>query len=290
MTAEAQLSPSRPHLDPLHPGLPTLHVRDLDTVARYYEDTIGLHRIDAEKDSVRLGAGDRTLLHLIKRPGVDLEPSGFAGLFHTAFLLPSRADLGRWLRRAINAQVMFDGASDHKVSEALYLTDPEGNGIEIYADRPRDSWSWSNDQVQMATDPLDVQGLVAAGGPIAPETARMPDDAIVGHIHLRVGGIPEAEKFYRDVLGLDVTARRTGATFYATGGYHHHLATNTWQSRNSPKRSGTITGLASFELNAIDGKTFDAAAERALAAGGRRSGETIEVTDPWLNRIVLRKA
>jgi catechol 2,3-dioxygenase len=290
MTAQAQVSSSRPNLDPLHPGLTTLHVRDLESVARYYEDTIGLHRIDAEKDSVRLGAGKAALLHLIKRPGIDLEPRGFAGLFHTAFLLPSRADLGRWLHRAINAQVTFDGASDHTVSEALYLTDPEGNGIEIYADRPRDSWSWSNAQVQMATDPLDVQALVAAGGPKAPDSARMPDGTIIGHIHLRVGGIPEAEQFYRDVLGLDVTARRSGATFYATGGYHHHIATNIWGSRNAPKRSGTITGLAAFELAAIDAKTFDAAAARALAAGGRRAGETIEVTDPWLNQIVLRKA
>lgn len=290
MTADAQVSASGPHLDPLHPGLPTLTVRDLANVARYYEDTIGLHRIDAAKDSVHLGAGGKTLLHLVKRPDADLEPRGFAGLFHTAFLLPSRADLGRWLHRAIDARVMFDGASDHKVSEALYLSDPEGNGIEIYADRPRDSWAWSGDQVQMATDPLDIQGLVEAGGSKALESARVPDGTIVGHIHLRVGGIPEAEKFYRDVLGLDVTARRTGATFYATGGYHHHLATNVWASRNSPKRSGTITGLASFELHAIDATTFDAAAERALAAGGRRVGETIEITDPWLNRIIVRKA
>lgn len=290
MIAAAQVSPSGPHSDLLHPTLATLHVRDLDTVARYYEDSIGLQRIDTEKDSVRLGAGSRTLLHLIKRPGVDLEPRGFAGLFHTAFLLPSRADLGRWLHRAINAQVMFDGASDHKVSEALYLTDPEGNGIEIYADRPRESWSWTNDQVHMVTDPLDVQGLVQSGGPKAPDTAHLPDGTIVGHIHLRVGGIPEAEAFYRDVLGLNVTARRQGATFYATGGYHHHVATNIWASRNAPKRSGAITGLASFELNAIDNKTFDAAAERALAAGGRRVGDTIEVTDPWANRVILRRA
>lgn len=290
MTASAQISASRPHLDPLHPGLPTLLVRDLDKVARYYEDTIGLHRIDAEKDSVRLGAGGKVLLHLIKRAGVDLEPRGFAGLFHTAFLLPSREDLGRWLHRAINEQVLFDGASDHKVSEALYLTDPEGNGIEIYADRPRNSWEWSSSEVHMVTDPLDVRNLVAAGGPKAPETARMPDGTIVGHIHLRVGGIPEAEAFYRDVLGLDVTARRPGATFYATGGYHHHIATNIWGSRNSPKRSGTVTGLASFELYAIDGKTFDASAERLLATGGKRNGDAIEATDPWLNRIILRKA
>lgn len=290
MTARAQSTPDRPERDPIRPGRPTLVVRDLDTVARYYRDTIGLHLIDAEKDTARLGAGGHTLLELIRRPGADLEPRGFAGLFHTAFLLPSRTDLGRWLRRAIDARVVLDGASDHEVSEALYLTDPEGNGIEIYSDRPRDSWVWSGDQVRMSTEPLDVRGLVAAGGPMVPDTARVPDSTVVGHIHLRVGGIAEAETFYRDVLGLDVTARRTGATFYASGGYHHHVATNSWQSRNAPKRSGTTTGLAAFTLDADTDSAFDALAERVLAAGGRQSGDVIEIADPWLNRIVVRKA
>ncbi len=141
MTA-ALAATSQTILAPIRPGIPTLVVRDLETVARYYEETIGLHRIDAERDSVRLGAGGQVLLVLRKRD-VELEPRGFAGLFHTAFLMPTRGDLGRWLHRAIKADVMFDGASDHKVSEALYLSDPEGNGIEIYGDRPRDAWRWN---------------------------------------------------------------------------------------------------------------------------------------------------
>jgi catechol 2,3-dioxygenase len=276
-------------LDPIRPATPTLIVRDLAKVARYYEETIGLQRIDAERDTVRLGAGGVVLLVLRQRANVDLEPVGFAGLFHTAFLMPTRADLGAWLHHAIKSGVAFDGASDHKVSEALYLTDPEGNGIEIYADRPRETWQWQGDQVVMATDPLDVKGLVAARATIGEGPARVADGTTVGHIHLRVGGISEAERFYRDVLGLDVMARRAGATFYATGRYHHHIATNVWQSQNAPKRSGRTTGLASFELLARDQGAFDTAAERLLAIGANRNGDTIEAADPWGNRVLLKR-
>jgi catechol 2,3-dioxygenase len=277
-----------PRLDPLRPGLPTLIVRDIEKVARYYETVIGLVRIGSEKDAVQLGAGGNVLLSLRKR-GVDLEPTSFAGLFHTAFLLPTRPDLGRWLHRAIRSNVTFDGASDHKVSEALYLTDPEGNGIEVYADKPRDSWIWNDTRVAMATDPLDVQGLVAAGGEHVPETAQMPDTTTVGHIHLRVGGLPEAEAFYRDVVGLDVTTHYPGATFYASGGYHHHIATNIWRSRNAPKRSGSTTGLASFEMLASDQATFDTAAERLIANGAKRRGDLVEAADPWGNVVLLKR-
>jgi len=275
---------------PVHPGVPTLIVRDLAAVARYYEEAIGLHRIDAERDTVRLGAGGKVLLVLRQRADVDLEPVGFAGLFHTAFLMPTRADLGAWLRRAINAKVEFDGASDHLVSEALYLSDPEGNGIEVYADRPQAQWRWEGDQVVMTTEALDVRNLVAAGGPAGNTIARVPDGMIVGHMHLRVGGIPDAERFYHNILGLDITRRRAGATFYSTGRYHHHLATNTWQSQNAPKRSGTTTGLTSFELLARDGAAFDTAAERLLAAGAKRQGDTIEAADPWGNLVLLKRA
>jgi catechol 2,3-dioxygenase len=275
---------------PLRPGITTLVVRDLDTVSRYYETVIGLHVLNREGDIAHLGAGGRTLLILRKRH-VDIEPRGFAGLFHTAFLMPTRADLGRWLQGAIRAKVPFDGASDHNVSEALYLSDPEGNGIEVYADRAREDWHWTDDIVTMTTEPLDVQNLVAAGGDIdTAAPARAPAGLSIGHVHLRVGGIPEAEQFYRDTLGLAVTARRSGATFYSTGRYHHHIATNIWQSRNAPKRSGSTTGLASFDLVARESSAFDAAAERLLAAGAKRVGDTIEAADPWDNRIVLRPA
>ena len=275
---------------PVHPGAPTLIVRDLARVAAYYEEGIGLARIDADSDTVRLGAGGVTLIELRKRQSAEQEPAGLAGLYHTAFLVPSRAELGAWLRRAAEAQLPFDGASDHLVSESLYLSDPEGNGIEVYADRQRAGWKWSDKTVEMRNSQLDIQGILADGAALTGAGSRLPDGTRVGHVHLRVGSIPDAERFYEQVLGFDITRRREGATFYSTGRYHHHLATNTWESRGSPRRPGTTTGLAALALIAKDGAAFDAAAERMLAAGGRRQGEAIAADDPWGNVVVLSKA
>jgi catechol 2,3-dioxygenase len=274
---------------PVHPGAPTLVVRDLGRVAGYYEERIGLSRIDADSDTVRLGAGGVVLLVLHKRQSAEQEPPGLAGLYHTAFLVPSRTELGAWLRRAIESQLPFDGAADHLVSESLYLSDPEGNGIEVYADRPRSGWKWNDKIVEMRNSELDVKGILADGAKLA-AGPRLPDGTRVGHVHLRVGGIPEAEQFYGQLLGFDVTRRREGATFYSTGRYHHHLATNIWESKGSPRRSGTTTGLAVLSLIATDGAVFDAAAERMLAARGQRNGNTVSATDPWGNLVELSKA
>jgi len=275
---------------PLRPGAPVLVVRDLDLVSRYYAEAIGFDVIDRASDEVRLGAGGRLLLTLRKRADAAPEPRGFAGLFHTAFLMPNRQALGRWLPQAARAGAMFVGASDHLVSEALYLSDPEGNGIEVYADRPRSSWTWKGNEVEMDTIDLDLENLLAAGGNDQGSVPHVPAEMTVGHVHLRVGGIPEAEAFYATVLGLDVTHRMQGATFYSTGQYHHHIATNTWQSSGSPKRNGSITGLSSFELLAQDDAVFSATAEQWLAKGAVRDGERLAATDPWGNMVYLRKA
>lgn len=274
---------------PVYPGAPILIVRDLAGVARYYEEDIGLSRIDADSETVRLGAGGFALVVLRKRQSAKQEPPGLAGLYHTAFLVPSRGELGAWLRRAIEAKLPFDGAADHLVSESLYLSDPEGNGIEVYADRPRDSWKWNGDIVEMRNSELDTRSILADGAKITGSSSRVPDGTRVGHVHMRVGGIEEAEQFYGQLLGFDVTRRREGATFYATGRYHHHLATNIWESRGSPRRSGTTTGLAVLSLIANDSAAFDATAERMLAAGGRRSGNDIAADDPWGNVVELSR-
>jgi catechol 2,3-dioxygenase len=287
--AERSSSPVESLNAPIHPGAPTLIVRDLDRVAGYYEESIGLGRIDADSDTVRLGADGVVLMVLRKRQGAEREPTGLAGLYHTAFLVPSRADLGAWLRRAIEAKLPFDGAADHLVSESLYLSDPEGNGIEVYADRPRSGWKWNGKIVEMRNSELDVRGILADGAAL-PTNSRVPGGTRIGHVHMRVGGIPEAEHFYERLLGFDITRRREGATFYATGRYHHHLATNIWESRGSPRRPGTTTGLAILALIAKDGAAFDATAERMLAAGGKRSGSMIAVEDPWGNVVELSKA
>ncbi|MDX2205268.1 MAG: VOC family protein [Hyphomicrobiaceae bacterium] len=274
---------------PLVPGAPTLVVRDLARVGAYYENGIGLERIDGDSETRHLGAGRRTLLVLRQRKSAEQEPPGLAGLYHTAFLLPGRAELGAWLRRAIRMRLPLDGVSDHRVSESLYLSDPEGNGIEIYADRPRATWVWSGSTVEMGNHPLDGDGILRDGMGL-PEPERLPSGTIVGHVHLRVGAVPQAEAFYAGVVGLEITRRRDGAAFYATGRYHHHLATNEWESAGSPRRSGATTGLAQLALVANDAAAFDAAAERMLAAGGARSGRQIRVPDPWGNIVVLSRA
>jgi catechol 2,3-dioxygenase len=175
------------------------------------------------------------------------------------------------------------------VSESLYLSDPEGNGIEVYADRPRSGWQWNGSIVEMRNSALDVRGILADGAKLATASV-LPEGTRVGHVHLRVGGIPEAERFYGQVLGFDITRRREGATFYATGRYHHHLATNTWESRGSARRQGTTTGLAALALTARDSAAFDATAERMIAAGGRWRANSIIAEDPWGNVVELSKA
>lgn len=282
-------SPTRPMPDAIFPGAPTLVVRDLQRVAAYYEEGIGLTRIDADRETARLGAGGRVLLTLRRRADADREPAGLAGLYHTAFLVPSRAELGAWLRRAIKIRLPFDGVSDHIVSESLYLSDPEGNGVEIYADRPRATWKWSGSIVEMGTLALDGDGILRDGAKL-PERDLISDGTVVGHVHLRVGGIPEAEAFYRDVIGLDVTRRRDGATFYASSRYHHHLATNTWQSAGSPRRPGSTTGLAVLALVAPEAAQFEIVSERMLKAGGKRQGDSVTAEDPWGNQVQLSKS
>src|SRR5262249_50048789 len=149
--------------------------------------------------------------------------------YHTAFLMPTRADLARWILHIARNKVPLSGASDHAVSEAFYLDDPEGNGVEVYSDRPAETWQWTGDGVRMTTNPLDTDAI----GREVPPTAAFPgapDGLRIGHIHLRVGDVARAEAFYRDMLGLDVIRRRHGATFMSTGRYHHHVAGNVWYS------------------------------------------------------------
>lgn len=225
----------------------TLDVRDLDRVARFYQDVIGLGPIASDTSSVWLGVGGRKLLRLQHRP--DLRPidPASAGLFHTAFLLPTRADLGRWLTHAAASGITLQGAADHLVSEAVYLADPEGNGIEIYADRPRAAWRWEGTEVVMANARLDLRALMA----LDPAPWRgAPAGTVIGHVHLQVGDLVAAEPFYVAGLGLDITRRMPQALFLSADGYHHHLALNTWNSGGAGPRDPTRAGLAAVSLRA----------------------------------------
>lgn len=226
------------------------------------------------------------LLDLLSDPSATPRDPRDAGLFHTAFLLPSRADLARWLAHAILLDVPLQGASDHIVSEAIYLADPEGNGIEVYADRPVAQWRDQDGQIRMTTYPLDREALLAAR---EGAWAGFPAGGSIGHVHLQVGDTAAADGFYRDVLGFDLSCRYPGASFYGSGGYHHHLAGNIWNSRGTGARPEGAAGLEAVEIVARDPASRDAILARADAAGNpvATNGDQPVLRDPWGTAITL---
>lgn len=272
---------------PLRVGTVRLKVRDLETVSAFYRNVLGLSSVETGEARVTLGADGTPLLELEGDEGLaPLDPRQ-AGLFHTAFLMPSRPDLARWLAHAAGTGVSIQGASDHIVSEAIYLADPEGNGIEVYADRPAADWQTASGEVQMATDPLDVQGLLATAG--ASRWQGFPEDGRIGHVHLQVGTTDAADGFYRDLLGFDIAGRYPGASFYGSGGYHHQLAGNVWNSRRAGTRPEAMAGLDQVGLVARDDATLDAIVARAEAAGipAERTVGALNLRDPWGTSIEL---
>ena len=220
-----------------------LTVRDLDREVRFYRDALGLRVLREEEAHAELGA-DAPIVGLHADPAAPPRPRVAPGLYHMAILLPTREALGGMLRR-LAPQRVLEGASDHAVSEALYLSDPEVNGIEVYADRPRDAWPRAGEGIAMTTQSMDVDGVLAA----AKEPLReAPDGTRMGHVHLQVGDVPAAEAWYRD-LGFDVTARYgPQASFLSAGGYHHHVAVNAWNSRGAPPARGDELGLRSYTI------------------------------------------
>lgn len=228
----------------------SLTVRDLDRVGRFYAEVLGLTlRETSTLEHVLESADGVALLRLKRRADLPLARPEEPGLFHVAFLLPGRPDLARWVVHAQALGVALEGASDHLVSEAVYLSDPEGNGVEVYVDRPRASWPRDGEGVAMATNPLDGRGLLAeAGGNALPWA--FPAEGRIGHVHLKVGDLAAAEAFYRDELGLAVMARYPGAVFLSWGGYHHHIALNVWRSRGAAARRGEGAGLTQIGVRA----------------------------------------
>lgn len=270
---------------PLRIGRVALAVRDLERTGTFYRDVLGLAVVGRTGEVMSLGApGGAGFLDLLHRPNALPDDPASAGLFHTAFLLPSRADLGRWLAHAGALGQALDGAADHLVSEAVYLSDREGNGVEVYADRSRDRWRWSGGagerRVEMTNRPLDAEGLLREG---APPWAGAPEGTRIGHVHLRVGDTAEARRFYGDVLGMDVTAAWPGAVFLSTAGYHHHVAANAWNSAGAGQRDGRQAGLASVTFETLD-PFLDGIARRAGTADLTRQG----LHDPWGTALRFR--
>lgn len=271
---------------PLHIAAVGLIVRDLDRLTTFYRDALGLSVLGGGDHDAILGAGGLPLLHLEHRPGAKPDDQREAGLYHTAFLMPTRPDLALWLRHAARKKVVLTGASDHAVSEAFYLDDPEGNGIEVYYDRPPQTWQWTGNDLKITTDPLDIDDILreapaSAGYPGAPDGLR------IGHVHLRVGDVARAEAFYRDGIGLDVTRRRQGASFMSSGRYHHHIAANVWHSAGAGERDPDRAGLSWLALEAAGGDAFASIKQRLTKAGTplAQTPTGVETADPWGTRL-----
>ena len=272
-------------------GAVDLTVADLDRSLDYYTQAIGLSVLEQGGGIARLGVGDVELLTLHEQPGAR-PVQGHTGLFHFAILVPSREDLARWLVHAAGARVPLSGMSDHLVSEALYLRDPDWHGIEIYRDRPREEWPRANGgSIQMDTIPLDTDELVGSleGTEVGPFEG-MADGTTMGHIHLHVADIPDTERFYTDVLGFDVMVRYgTDATFLSAGGYHHHIGANVWAGRGAtPPPPGsaalnhaTIVLPDAGERDRVAARVADAGQEPEQVDGG------VLVRDPAQNGLLL---
>jgi catechol 2,3-dioxygenase len=268
-------------------GAVELTVSDLGRSLDYYRKAIGLGVRQEVDGRVSLG-GDSELLVLHEVPGAQPAPRN-TGLFHFALLVPERRDLALWLAHAIREQVPMTGASDHFVSEALYLRDPDGHGIEIYADRPREVWE--GQVARMTTEPLDLENLLGElDDPEREPFEGLAAGTVMGHVHLQVADIPETLRFYRDVMGFDEMATLgSQATFLAAGGYHHHVGANTWASAGAPPAP---EGSASLRLASVvlpDSARRDEVVGR-VAATGQDPEETPEgpvVRDPSGNRLLL---
>ena len=217
-----------------------LRVADLERSLAFYRDQLGLHlnSQDGPDASLATSQGAPTVLHLSQDRSATPAPRDAAGLFHAALLLPTRSALGSWLRSTADAGVKFDGFSDHGVSEAIYLSDPDGNGLEVYVDRPRAEWPFHNGELQMVTEPLALPELLAAG---ASHDGSPLNGASWGHLHLRVSSLDRGEEFYSKALGVELTQRfGDSARFLAADGYHHHLGLNRWGGVDRPQSPGSL--------------------------------------------------
>jgi catechol 2,3-dioxygenase len=277
-------------------GAVRLTVADLDGLRDFYRDAIGLTELENTNGVVRMGTAEPTdppVIDLVGDPDAPVRPRGTSGLFHLAILVPERPDLARALQRVAEAGWRLSGASDHLVSEALYLSDPEGNGIELYRDRPRDEWPIRDGVIQMDTLPLDLDGVV---GELRREDAgaAMPPGTRIGHVHLNVGDLTAAEAFYSGALGFDVTVRGyPGALFVSAGGYHHHLGLNTWAGEDAPPPPQGSRGLREFEIVLPDESGLEKLEYRMseqgieFERGAEGSENLLRLADPAGNRLTL---
>ena len=273
-------------------GTVSLTVSDLDRSRAFYERAIGLRASKLDDGRLAFGAaGEPPLIELRGDRSAPRLDRRAPGLYHLAILVPTRLDLAFALARLAQTRWPLDGASDHLVSEAVYLSDPDGNGIEIYRDRPRADWPRSGDQLQMSTLPLDLDDVLAELEVATELQLEAPSGTTIGHVHLQVADLAQAEAFYHGVLGFDVIVRGyPGALFVSAGGYHHHIGLNTWHSAGAaPAATGSV-GMRSFAIDLPDEQELAAVLARvreASIAGTPVPGGVL-VHDPFGSSVVLR--
>ena len=273
-------------------GAVHLTVADLTRSLSYYRDGIGLQVLAEGDGRTSLGVGDTELLVLVEVPGAR-PAQGRTGLFHFALRVPQRADLARWLAHAAQVRVSLTGASDHLVSEALYLHDPDLHGIEIYRDRPRETWENQVEKI-MTTLPLDLNDLLGElDDPATGDFEGLPAATDMGHVHLQVADVPAAVAFYRDRLGFGLMATLGDqAAFLSAGGYHHHVGVNTWNSRGAPPPDSNMAALRLATVVLPDDAELDRVAQRVVESGQdpEVSDDGLLVRDPSGNTLLLTTA
>ena len=278
-------------------GAVALTVSDLERSLNFYQEALGFSMLDHKTNTARLGVDGRSLLYLTGRPEARRVPRT-TGLYHFAILVPSRLELAKTLYHLAEKETPIEGVADHSVSEALYLSDPDDNGIEIYRDRPQAEWQRDLDgSLHMGTDPLDLDGLLGELRGDPPEWKGLHPHTRIGHVHLHVSSLPEAEHFYTDVLGFSLMARMAAsASFVSAGGYHHHIGLNTWVGVGAPPQPPDTIGLRWFSVHVPDADAIEQVAGRIRATGlplpaegalGEECPQGLLVHDPSQNGVLL---
>lgn len=269
-------------------GTVMLKVGDMKLMTDYYQRALGLDVVAEQDGGLYLGRLQKPLVHLAPAPGLSVPSRGEAGLFHTALLFEDQPSLAATVASAAQFEPQsFAGSADHLVSEAFYFTDPEGNGIELYWDRPRDAWSWDGKTVVMDSLALPPQRYLEQHLTEESVTGQRGAGAGVGHVHLQVGDVQSAQDFYVGTLGFEKTAGWHGqALFVSAGGYHHHMAMNVWNSRGAGPRRDTL-GLGEVLIEVPAGDDVGALADRLRTSGAQshHTGAELSFEDPWRNRI-----
>lgn len=274
-----------------------LQVSSVGRALEFYQEYLGFRIVQEQADSVSLSANGELPLHIILAANKDAipKPKGTTGLYHIAIRFPDRIALSLVFQRLMESEWPFQGFSDHKVSEALYLADPDGNGVELYADRPRKLWPQNDGQIAMTTDPLDVRDLISQAMYDSQKWQGVHPQTDIGHVHLHISDLREGERFYHEIIGFDVTQRTyPGALFLSAGGYHHHIGLNIWAGRGAPAPPPQAVGLKSLSVRFYQTEAWIDVLERLRLAGVKSEGwvgyeDTVsfKVSDPFNNSVEL---